>query len=168
VPWLWYIYTATPVGQRFLEMPAAQAAGFQYLAQLNLVMVALKVTLTVLIVGLAAGTAGQLLHFIRLFHEPLSFLARSLFWTLPLAGVAGRLIYREDPMISLALAWIIAFVPTLILLNRSFGLVQTLVPEVGTLISPIRHASGGLLPVIDWLNKMKSQMVSYLSARVRQ
>ncbi len=162
---LWFVYTATPVGQHFLSLPDAQTAGFQYVAQLDLIMMALKSTLSVLATGLIIGTAGQLLHIVRYFHAPLNFLARWLFWCLPLAGASGWLIHREDPNISLLIAWIIAVVPAMVLLNRTLALIQTIVPEISTMINTIRRTSISLPSIAELWNNIRYQMMSYFSTR---
>lgn len=150
---MWFIYESTPVGQHYLTMTDSLATHFQYLAQINLAQLGLEVTLTALLVSLAIGAASQFLHLIRLFFEPFSFLARLVFWAVPLTGATGWWLQAQDPMIPLSIACMVSFLPMLVLLGRSVGVIQAVMPEMGTIISAAVQWSSGFKSTWDMLRE---------------
>lgn len=131
---MWSIYIFTPVGHTYLAMNGPHAATLQYLTHADPLAVAVLVTLAAVVVSLASGIVSQLLHLRRLFHEPFGWVANLCIWVPPLTAATGWLVNREDDLIRLGVAYVLAFWPTLLLFNRGLYLAKAAVPEAASLL----------------------------------
>jgi hypothetical protein len=134
---MWSIYIATPVGHQYLSMEGPHAATLQYLANMDLLTVAVLVTLCAAVVTLASGAMTQLLHLRRIFHEPFGWLANLFVWVAPLTATTGWLLHRQDALIQWGVAYVLSFLPTLLLYNRGLDLAKAAVPELATLLGTL-------------------------------
>lgn len=151
--WMWFIYTSTPVGQYYLSAANPIAESIAAIAQMDLTALGWQASLTAFYLCLFAGAIGQFCHLIRYFHEPFGFSAKGLLWGLPLSAAAAWVLSREATVIRFSIAYVIVFVPTLVMMNRCFCLAQAVIPELGTLVREAGHTMGGIHRAYNILKK---------------
>ncbi|MBT8342839.1 MAG: hypothetical protein HKP58_18495 [Desulfatitalea sp.] len=142
--WIWIVYTATHVGQTFLSMGGELAQSLQHLFQANLALLAWQVVITALLVHLVVGAAGQFSHFIRYFHSPLGLMSQLIVWGTPISGVAAWAITRGNTGITFVVAYAVVLPPAVLMMNRCFSLMQSFIPEMGSMAGA-GHRSIGVL-----------------------
>ena len=154
---LWFVYTATPVGQYYLASAGTHAQCLQYLAQLDLMLLGWQATVTAVCICLIAGAVGRFSQLVRFFHDPFGLPVKLVLWGLPLAGAAAWAISRNDEMISFEIAWLIVLVPTVLMVNRSIQLSKLMVPELSTVFG---ISAGGFEKTYHLL---KSKLLDWIS-----
>ncbi len=154
---LWFVYTATPVGQYYLASAGTHAQSLQYLAQLDLMLLGWQATVTAVCICLIAGAVGRFSQLVRFFHDPFGLPVKLVLWGLPLAGAAAWAISRNDEMISIEIAWLIVLVPTVLMVNRSIQLSKLMVPELSTFFG---LSAGGFEKTYHLL---KSKLLDWIS-----
>ena len=141
---VWFIYTSTAVGQVYLAKFANEASGILHLMHSNPALVGWQASITVLVICVLVGIAAQWFHLIRFFYLPFGFMGHSLLWVLPLMGLSGWHLYHKGFTNQMGISCALTLLPSLLLLPCCIHLVQTTVPEMGTLIRIGRGATGGL------------------------
>ncbi len=152
---MWYVYTATPAGQHFVAIEGGAGESLQYAFELNLIELGLRATICALVLCLVAGAAGQLVHLLRFFYTPFGFFGHLLLWGLPLTAVNAWCMCTDHPHIMFSVAFVFSLIPVVLLMNRSFCLIQALVPEMGALISTVYFLPGGLG---RWLKTVQAKL----------
>ena len=130
---LWSLYTATAMGQYYIQRLPEQALVFSAIAQADPLTLGLDTTRVVLGVSLLVACAAQILHLIRYLYEPQGIIGRMLLWFIPCTGLAAWFISQRHPYPELLLAGTIAAVPTLCILASCLCLARTVLPEAGDL-----------------------------------
>jgi hypothetical protein len=141
---VWYVYTATQVGQVYLAKFGGEANSIQHLMQSNPVRVGWQAGITVLIICVLVAIAGQWLHLVRFFYLPFGFLGHTVLWVLPLTAFSAWLLYQVGLTNHIGVSGVVTLLPTFLLLPSCMHLGQTLVPDMGTVIRAARGTTGGL------------------------
>jgi hypothetical protein len=130
---LWSLYTATAMGQYYIERLPEQAQVFSAVAQADPLSLGLDTTIVVLCVSLLVACAAQILHLPRYLYESQGFIGKLLLWFIPCTGLTAWVISQRYPYPELPLAGTITAVPTLCILSSCLYLARILLPEVGDL-----------------------------------
>jgi hypothetical protein len=128
---MWFLYTATTVGQYYLEKLPEKAEMFERIVHADPLTLGWDTTLTVLYVGLLIGCAAQVLHLIRNLYESQGIIGKLAFWVGPSVGLTAWIISQRHPYPEYALATTLVAVPTLCMLSSCLYLTQTILPEIG-------------------------------------
>jgi hypothetical protein len=130
---LWSLYVATAMGQYYVERLPEQAQVFQCVAEADPLALGLDVTLIVSCVSLMLGCVAQILHLIRYLYESQGIIGKLILWFFPCMGLNAWIISQWHPYPELAMAGVLAAVPTLCMLSSCLYLARTILPELGDL-----------------------------------
>ena len=148
---MWYLYTATPVGQYYLEKMAEHAEpipsfpfenddGIQRVLDADPLLISWNSTLTAMWVGFLIGCATQLFHLIRYLYDSQGIIGKLIIWFIPSAGLSAWLIGQQDPFPDYSSACALVALPTLCVLPGCLRFAQAAVPELGVLLKIISAA----------------------------
>ena len=134
---LWYIYTSTPAGQRFVTMSTETLQVILDILRFDSVSLSIDVTLAAFTICLLISAICQVFYIARFLYLPRNFFGKIAMWGLPLAAaVATRIqqIYEFEDWIT---AYIVALIPTLCVFGGCFRITGELLPELGDLVRKV-------------------------------
>lgn len=150
--YLWFIYTATSVGERFIALHGTAAGVIEHIVATGLFLLAWKVVLLVLTVCLLIAYATQLTHISRFFLDSGGFLIK-VAWIFPSALAAAWILWGEDPALSYVAAVLLVLLPTMLLLPVCLHLSRATLPEIGAVLSEVIKAARRRDDIIAVLKK---------------
>ena len=126
---LWFTYTSTPTGERFILHFGSRADAIERLLTQRLFFLSLYVNVMAVKVCLVGAVVGRLFFLVRYLYEYRGLWGRMLFWGLPCAGLTAYI-----TSVSYDLYWIptlvLSAISILLLLSPSIRLVSGLLPEI--------------------------------------
>jgi hypothetical protein len=137
--YLWFIYTATTVGEHFMKNFSGATAVIEALLGRDPVILAWEVAFLVLGANLLMALFSQFTHISRLYLDSGGFMIK-LIWIVSSTLGTAWLLSRREPMPPLAVASTLTLMPTLCLLGGCLNLARALLPEMGAVFSEISRA----------------------------
>ena len=128
--YLWVIFTATNVGQIYAKIYKESYRITNDVFSRGVISLAINLTLTSCVICLIVGSIFKFLHIIRYFYSARGFLGRIIFTGLPLTYIVAIYMHYEGDFSHMDTAFIVAFVPTLLVFNGCFRLADEPVPEL--------------------------------------
>lgn len=153
VKYLWFIYTATTVGERFIIHHPVTAEVIEHIVILGASVLAWDVVFRVLIFCLLLGVIAQFTHISRYYLDAGGFFMKAM-WLLPSALAVAGMISRQDPMLSLFAAFLLVLPSALLLLPACLNLTRSILPEMG-----------GILPEIIGVVARRGDVIAALKQR---
>lgn len=137
--YLWFIYTATTVGEHYIKTFSDAAAVIETLLGRAPVVLAWEVVFLVLVVNLPVALITQFTHISRLYLDSGALIVKSI-WIFSSALGTAWLLSQREPLPPLVLAFTLTLLPTVCLLGGCLNLARTLLPEMGAVFSEISRA----------------------------
>jgi len=131
---LWFSYTATPIGQRYVILFKGQAGNISKLLGGNMLTVAVQVTVLAFGICLTSAIIFQFLHLIRHLYLSRGDAGRMFLFGCPLNAATAYLAQPQLHSDQWSFVYGATLLPTLCVLNAAFAYAQKLVPEIGQLI----------------------------------
>lgn len=139
VKYLWFIYTATAVGERFIDRHSDVAEVLAYIAGVEAFLLAWEVVFLSLTVCLLIAYATQLTHISRIYLDTGIFLIKVV-WIFSTALAAAWIMWGEDPALAYVATVLLMLPPSILLLPVSLHLARATLPEMGAILSEIIKA----------------------------
>ena len=130
----WGLYQATAVGENFLNRQGAPGL-VQFADAVNILALAIKTTALSLGVSLSMAVLSRFLGLSSQVYINKGLAVRVFLWGVPIAWLTAWILQEAGMHHSLLILFCLALLPALSLLDRSFRLVNQLVPEAEMLLS---------------------------------
>jgi ribosomal protein L40E len=151
--YLWFIYTATTVGQTYQETQPEISAVIGHLMEMNAVTLSWQVVSMVLVINLLVSLSARLIHLSHTYLDSGGF-GIKLMWILPSAGVSAFLLHQKDPLLHYAFAFILSLIPTVLLIRACLNLASVCFPNIGGAVKRIFTAIRHRGPVLEVIKKI--------------
>jgi hypothetical protein len=139
VKYLWFIYTATSVGERFIALHSDAAEVLVYIAGVEAFLLAWEAVFLSLTVCLLIAYMTQLTHFSR-FYLDTGVLLIKVVWIFSTALASAWIMWGKDPALTYVTTVLLVLPPTMLLLPVSLHLARATLPEMGAILSEIIRA----------------------------
>lgn len=139
VKYLWFIYTSTSVGERFIALHGDAAEVLAYIAGVEAFFLAWEVVFLSLTVCLLIAYMARLTHFSRFYLDTGVLLIKAV-WIFSTALAAAWIMWGEDPALTYVAAVMLMLPPTMLLLPVGLHLARATLPEMGVILSGIIKA----------------------------
>ncbi|MEJ2038183.1 MAG: hypothetical protein P8X55_04540, partial [Desulfosarcinaceae bacterium] len=137
--YLWFIYTATTVGEHYMKAYPEATAAIGALLAGSPATLAWEVVGLVLIANLLLALITQFFHVSRLYLDSGGFILKAC-WIAPSALGTAWLLGQREPLPPLVMAFLLTLLPTLCLLGGCLNLARTLLPELGAVAAELARA----------------------------
>jgi len=126
---LWFTYTATPTGERFIMHFGSRADAIERLLTQRLFFLSLYINVMAVKVCLVGAVAGTLFFLVRYLYEYRGFWGRMLFWGLPCTTFTAYITSGSYDLHRIP-TLVLSAISILVLLNPCIRLVSGLLPEI--------------------------------------
>ena len=130
----WGLYQSTAVGENYLNRQGVPGL-VQFADAVNIFVLAIKTTVISLSVGLSMAVLSRFLGLSSQIYINKGLPVRIFLWGGPIAWFTALILQETGMHHSLLTLFCLALLPALSLLDRSFRLVNQLVPEIEMLLS---------------------------------
>lgn len=146
---MWHLYIETHVGMQYISMGSPIASSLSHISEMSALFLAWDLTLSALTLSTAAAIIGSLTGLTRFLHEPFGWIGKAVLWALPLSLAVGWRLQSQEPMIALNVACILSAIPPLCVTNRCIYLVQTVVPDAGSILGALSASANSSTKLVS-------------------
>ncbi|MGD0278745.1 MAG: tetratricopeptide repeat protein [Smithella sp.] len=128
--YLWFIYTASPVGEEYAVLFAESYRLTNDILGGNIISLAINMTLTSFVICLIIGAICKFFLITRYLYSARNYLGKIIFFGLPLTYIIAHYIQWTGGFSHLDTAVTVAFVPALCVVEGCFSFADEFVPDL--------------------------------------